>query len=321
MKRLLAAVILLLFLLSACSSPAEIPIVTAPPVTIPPTTETTAPAPTVPAVRNGWQQEDGQWYFYVHDTPLTGWQQLDGQWYYFNDTGAMHTGFLDYEGSTYYFKEDGTMAVGEVLVDGKAYHFMANGQRILLVNPWNTVPEDYTPELVEVATYYSVSDTYVDARCYDALIAMIKECNQVCPQVCIVSSYRTHAYQEGLFENKIQRVMAAENVDREQAAVLAAKEVAVPGTSEHQLGLAVDIVDTRDWSLENIQAELPAQQWLMANSWRYGFILRYPADKADVTGIIYEPWHYRYVGKDLAAYLYENDLTLEEYLAALTAAE
>ena len=63
---------------------------------------------------------------------------------------------------------------------------------------------------------------------------------------------------------------------------------------------------------------MPAQKWLMANSWKYGFILRYPADKTNVTGIIYEPWHYRYVGKELAKELYESGLTLEEYLNGLT---
>ena len=180
------------------------------------------------------------------------------------------------------------------------------------------MPEDYTPVLVELSTAIAVENMLVDVQCYDALMAMLEECNRVCPYVCVVSSYRTQAHQEALFENKIQRVMATEGVGREEATVIAATEVAVPGTSEHQLGLAVDIVDTREWSLEPIQAELPAQQWLMANSWRFGFILRYPADKIDVTGIIYEPWHYRYVGKELAAELYSTGLTLEEYLAALT---
>ena len=320
MKRI-TAVLMLLLLLTGCGNPAEpptVPMVTAPPVTIPPTTETTVPPTTEPPIRNGWSQEEGQWYFFVQDVPLTGWQQLDGKWYYLGETGAMYTGYLDYDGHTYYFREDGTMAVGEVTVDGRNYHFTAEGHRILLVNPWNTVPEDYEPSLMGVGPYYATSGTYVDVSCYNDLIDMITECNRVCPHVCIVSSYRTQEYQERLYENKVQRVMAGQKVDREEAMVLAAKEVAVPGTSEHQLGLAVDIVDTRDWSLEYYQADLPAQQWLMKNSWRFGFILRYPEDKTAVTGIIYEPWHYRYVGKELAAYLYENDLTLEEYLQALT---
>ena len=94
--------------------------------------------------------------------------------------------------------------------------------------------------------------------------------------------------------------------------------VARPGTSEHELGLAVDIIDTQLWDLVEEQENLPAQQWLMENSWKYGFIFRYPKDKIEITGIIYEPWHYRYVGKELAAEIHESGLTLEEYLANLS---
>ena len=110
-----------------------------------------------------------------------------------------------------------------------------------------------------------------------------------------------------------------EDLDIDEAEEMAATVVARPGTSEHQLGLAVDIVDSRSYSLTDYQATLPAQKWLMAHSWEYGFILRYPDDKTDVTGIIYEPWHYRYVGKELAKELYNAGLTLEEYLQNLTA--
>ena len=90
--------------------------------------------------------------------------------------------------------------------------------------------------------------------------------------------------------------------------------MAIPGTSEHQLGLAVDIVDKHSQVLDNSQADTPAQQWLMEHSWEYGFILRYPEGKSEITGIIYEPWHYRYVGKEAAAEIHELGLCLEEYL-------
>ena len=318
MKRLILYFLMLILALSGCGAPREIPMVTAPPATVPATTAAPTTLPTAPSVLNGWQEKDGQRFFYVHDVPLTGWQELDGAWYYFDQSGAMHTGFLDYEGDTYYFHGNGTMARGEVEVDGKTYHFTSSGKRIVVVNPWHHVPEDYTVDLVELDTSISVEGMYVDASCYDALMAMLKECNRVCPYICVVSAYRTQDYQAKLFENKVQRVMAAEKVDQAQARILAAKEVAIPGTSEHQLGLAVDVVDTRCWSLESEQADMPAQQWIMENCWRFGFILRYPADKTEVTGIIYEPWHYRYVGKELAAELYESGLTVEEYLQQLT---
>lgn len=90
--------------------------------------------------------------------------------------------------------------------------------------------------------------------------------------------------------------------------------MAVPGTSEHQLGLALDIVDISNQTLDESQENTPVQKWLMNNSWRYGFILRYPTDKSDITGISYEPWHYRYVGKKAAKEIYDAQICLEEYL-------
>jgi len=90
--------------------------------------------------------------------------------------------------------------------------------------------------------------------------------------------------------------------------------VAVPGTSEHQLGLAVDIVDLDHQLLDETQEDTPVQRWLLAHSWEYGFILRYPSEKSELTGIIYEPWHYRYVGKEHAKVMFQQGVCLEEYV-------
>ena len=94
--------------------------------------------------------------------------------------------------------------------------------------------------------------------------------------------------------------------------------VAVPGTSEHQLGLALDIIDDSNWTLDQTQENTKTQKWLMAHSWEYGWVLRYPNGKTELTGIIYEPWHYRYVGKEIAAELHELDMCLEEYMQMLS---
>ena len=99
--------------------------------------------------------------------------------------------------------------------------------------------------------------------------------------------------RQALFAGKVQRLMAA-GYDAEEADQKAATVVARPGTSEHELGLAVDIVDASYQQLDEGQASTPVQQWLMEHCWEYGFILRYPDGKSDLTGIIYEPWHYRY---------------------------
>ena len=269
---------------------------TAPTVTTQPAPETTVPT-TAPII-TGWVEADGFRYYYDENgLPVTGWQELDGL--------------------RYYFREDGAMATGEVVIGDAVFHFTSQGQRIIMVNPWNSIPYDYAPDLVPLGAAYGVEGSRVDSSCYADLIAMINDCNQECPQVIVLSSYRTHEQQTNNYNNKV-RFYVNQGYSREEAEIEAAKVIAIPGTSEHQLGLAVDIIDTRDWSLEEWQEDLPGQRWLMENCWRYGFILRYPKDKTSITGIIYEPWHYRYVGRELAAELHESGLTLEEYIISIT---
>ena len=274
---------------------------TVPSTTAAPTTEaTTAPTETVPETTE----------------PICGWVEENGFRSYYEE-GAMAIGWRELDGSTYYFLEDGTMAVGEVLIDETAYHFTSQGKRIIMVNPWNYVPEDYEPDLVSLTSAHGVQGSLVDSSCYEALIAMIDDCNKVAPQAYVVSSYRTMEHQTSNYNNKV-KFYKDQGYDEQTARQKAATSIAIPGTSEHQLGLAVDIIDTDLWVLDSRQAELPAQKWLMEHCWEYGFILRYPKNKIDVTGIIYEPWHYRYVGKELAAELHALGLTLEEYIHSLT---
>lgn len=158
---------------------------------------------------------------------------------------------------------------------------------LTLVNPWNQVPEDWSVDLVTLP-----NGLEVDKRCYDALMEMIDGCYDAGLTPVICSAYRAQDFQETLYNN----------------------QVAVPGTSEHQLGLAVDIVDVSYQLLDTNQENTDVQKWLLENSWRYGFILRYPTDKTDITGIVYEPWHYRYVGKEYAKEIYEKGVCLEQYL-------
>ena len=153
----------------------------------------------------------------------------------------------------------------------------------------------------------------VDSRCYDALQQMMDACRAegLYPVVC--SAYRTQDFQQTLHDNKVSEWME-QGYSREEAREKAGHQVAVPGTSEHQLGLAVDIVDVNYQLLDTNQENTAVQKWLLENSWRYGFILRYPTDQTDVTGIVYEPWHYRYVGKEYAQDIYKKGLCLEQYL-------
>ncbi|MDD6502952.1 MAG: M15 family metallopeptidase, partial [Oscillospiraceae bacterium] len=151
-------------------------------------------------------------------------------------------------------------------------------------------------------------------RCADDLMDMLADCKARSggiPVVC--SSYRTQAKQQSLYDNKVKRLMK-QGYSYETALTEAAKVVAVPGTSEHQLGLAVDIVDKSYQILDKKQETTAVQKWLMEHAWEYGFILRYPNGTTDLTGIIYEPWHYRYVGRDAAADIRDKGVTLEEYI-------
>lgn len=189
--------------------------------------------------------------------------------------------------------------------------------RLLLVNPWNTVPEGYEIQLATLS-----NGLQVDERIYDDLDDMLTDCREAGLSPVVCSAYRTEATQTRLYRNKEARVRAS-GVPEDQVEAEAARWVAKPGTSEHQTGLALDIVAASYQILDEKQEDTAEQKWLMENSWKYGFILRYPSEKSAVTGIGYEPWHYRYVGKAAAAEIYRTGVCLEEYLgrAVLPAAE
>lgn len=181
---------------------------------------------------------------------------------------------------------------------------------LALVNPWNPVDFcGFEPKLVDIGGGHQA-----DSHCAEALERMLADCSAAgySPYVC--SAYRARDVQQQLYDNKVQRLMA-QGMSAEQAPNLAAMEVARPGTSEHETGLALDIVDMDYQQLDESQAETATQKWLMENCRRYGFILRYPEGATEKTGVVYEPWHYRYVGVDAAEQIYQLGLTLEEYVS------
>ena len=261
----------------------------------------------------GWVTLDGKNYYADENAhPLFGWVQIDGRPHYFDETGASASGWVKLDGFTYYFYTDGAPAQGKVTIDGADRYFAPNGQLIYLVNPWNPLPEGYTVELVPINDLHQIA-----AVAYQDYLDMVTDCEEAGHMPVVCSSYRTQEYQEGLYQNRIARYVD-EGYTEEEATTLAGRSVAIPGTSEHQLGLALDIVDNRNWKLDESQADMPTQKWLMENSWRYGWILRYPSEKSERTGIIYEPWHYRYVGKAVAKEIYDLGVCLEEYLEMMT---
>ncbi len=177
---------------------------------------------------------------------------------------------------------------------------------LILVNHWNYIPDDYQMVLVRLANGESV-----DARIYPDLLAMFNAARAHGVDPVVVSGYRSPEEQESLMMKKINEYQT-QGYSAVEAQALAEKWVALPGTSEHQLGMAVDINPAGDQAKAD-----QLYEWLNHNSYKYGFILRYPADKTEITGTIYEPWHYRYVGKEAAAEIYARGLCLEEYLEEL----
>ena len=179
---------------------------------------------------------------------------------------------------------------------------------LLLVNKWHYLPEDYTVDPITLP-----NGQMIGSKCYEPLMEMLEDCAEAGGNPIVCSGYRPHYKQVDLFNAQIDRWLYA-GYEQEDSEDLASTAVAVPGTSEHELGLAADIYSSENMSLDESQVYTFTQQWLMENCWKYGFILRYPKDKTDITGIIFEPWHYRYVGKEHAQKIHEAGICLEEYL-------
>lgn len=183
---------------------------------------------------------------------------------------------------------------------------------LTLVNAAHPMPAGYLPPLTDVPG----SEKQLERHAAAALQQMFADAKAAGVPLYLVSGYRSVAYQQGLFERKVNSLLA-EGLPRDEAERQASGWVARPGTGEHSLGLAADIV-SGDWYLSHDDLtqdfeQTPQFDWLRENAAHYGFILRYPAGKEAVTGVHYEPWHYRYVG-DAAPRIAALGLTLEEYL-------
>ena len=179
---------------------------------------------------------------------------------------------------------------------------------LLLANAGNPLPQDWSIQTEEVQNGYEM-----DKRAAPAMREMIQAAKEDGVELMLCSAYRSVEKQQQLFDRSQQAYMA-QGMSEEEAYAKTATETAIPGTSEHQTGLAADIVTPTYQMLDAGFADTPAGQWLSEHAAEYGFVLRYPQDKQEVTGIIYESWHYRFVGKTHAKLMKESGLCLEEYL-------
>lgn len=174
---------------------------------------------------------------------------------------------------------------------------------LILVNEKNSIPKNYSFELTELSNGRSI-----DSRIYPELQAMFDNMRSSGIYPIVGEGFRTADEQKQMMSDKINAYIDM-GYSRRESKELAEQAVAAVGNSEHQLGLAVDI--NAD---ESCSTNEEVYEWLAQNAYKYGFILRYPADKTDITGIEYEPWHYRYVGKEAAAEIFSRCICLEEYL-------
>ena len=182
---------------------------------------------------------------------------------------------------------------------------------ILLVNKDNLLDKDFIPEdlvTINEPTGFKVDKNYVNMLNNEAYLAfkrMQAAALTMGFHLFVDSSYRSYAYQETIFNHVVQ----------EKGLEHAKKYVALPGSSEHQTGLAIDVIYEREGiMLEEQDENDPELLWLRDNAYKYGFILRYPKGKEDITGYNFEPWHFRFVGEDAAGEIYQMGLTLEEYI-------
>ena len=173
---------------------------------------------------------------------------------------------------------------------------------MVLVNKLNRLQSNYVPhDLEQISLNYATNNKFLRKEAKENFEKLSSDAKKIGYSIIAVSAYRDYDYQENLFNNYV----------KEKGETYALKCSAKAGHSEHQTGLSVDVMGSNnDYDQFEKSKEF---DWMKNNSYKYGFILRYPKGKEYITGFKYEPWHYRYVGKDIASIIYTEGITLEEY--------
>jgi D-alanyl-D-alanine carboxypeptidase len=184
-----------------------------------------------------------------------------------------------------------------------------NPELLVLVNKEHELDEDYDSKLRSICKGRLMASD----RLYEDLCAMLHAAGTEGYDYWIASAYRSRERQQELVDEDVSALMQ-KGFSYEDALEETLRETMPAGYSEHETGLALDILCSGNTAMDVSQADEPGNQWLMQHCQEYGFILRYPEDKVSVTEIDYEPWHFRYVGKEAARYITEHGLTLEEFV-------
>lgn len=191
--------------------------------------------------------------------------------------------------------------------EADGYAFSRDDWQLVLVNKNHPIAEDYTFTLGTIK-----GAMQCDERIIPDLYSMLEGALNDGVNLVICSPYRNDDRQQMLFDRKVDKY-TAQGMSYMDAYKVAAQAVTIPGSSEHQIGLAIDMVSDNYASLNEGFGDTAAGKWLAEHSYEYGFIIRYPEGKEDITGIEYEPWHLRYVGRNAAKILVDESITLEEF--------
>lgn len=226
----------------------------------------------------------------------------DGAWYVINFDGSRACVFAEYLSAEQPEEET------EQLVIPENYYFADEDDYFFVVNKQIYLPEDYSIETAFVQGSYELEIVAAE-RCR----AMIAAAEKDGIDLKVLSAYRTVEYQRNLFERNVKSRMEDYGMTYDEAVYDVSINIAPPGGSEHNAGLAVDIIDRNHWDTYEEFEDTEEFEWLIGHCTDFGFILRYPKGKEDVTGYIYEPWHYRYVGVKYAKDIMDSGLCLEEY--------
>ncbi len=207
-------------------------------------------------------------------------------------------------------EEAKTENVTELEGKEKEVSFDETDWKLVLINKQHPIPEDYTFTLGPIKTIKGTMQC--DERIIEELLSMMQAASEDGVNLAICSPYRDLAWQEVLFNRKIKAYMN-KGMSYMEAYKISSQAVTVPGASEHQIGLAIDIVSDVYTTLDEGFAETDAGIWLEEHCAEYGFVLRYPKGKEYITSIEFEPWHFRYVGKEAAGVMMKENLCLEEF--------
>ena len=233
---------------------------------------------------------------------LEGYENAELEYVDESDQYSMEEILEENDNSKYLANDLGTSTGGKLSKDD---------WNLILINKHHSIPEGYEVPLGKIN-----ASMQCDERIIPDLLEMLQAAKNDGVSLIICSPYRDINRQKVLFERKIKKYMK-QGMSYLEAYQLSSQTVTVPGASEHQIGLAIDFLTDNHSSLNEEFGNTAAGKWLAVHGYEYGFILRYPKDKEYITGIGFEPWHYRYVGKEAAARIQEQNLTLEEFLDTL----